>query len=119
MKVFAYEKMDGVDMIDTFKASWSKLYIKEEGKYLIKYENYQYTSFDVLGFRIVKDVHDWNNEVDKLYKEYNYSHRFGLYEEIEYDPEEFCNTIKIVKISDEQYDTILKLFGESYGLFPI
>ncbi len=31
----------------------------------------------------------------------------------------FCNALKITKISDEQYDTIHKLFGESYGHFPI
>ena len=106
---------------DLLPNPWSKLYIKEEGKYLIQYEdNYGY-SFDVSGFRIVEDIHSWNNEVDDLSEcGYGYSHYFGSYEIIEYDSiEDFCSTLTITKISDEQYDAIYKLFGKSYGLFPI
>ena len=97
--------------------AWSKLYIKEEGKYLIKYED-NYT-FDVFGFRIVENTHSWNNDVKNM-SEYDPSYCFGSGEVIEYDSvEDFCKALKITKISDEQYDTILKLFGEYYGHFPI
>lgn len=96
-----------------------KLYIKEEGKYLIKYNDDYADEFDVSGFRIVENIHSWNNEIDNL-SEDNKSYCFGSDEVIEYDSaEDFCNALKITKISDEQYDTIHKLFGESYGHFPI
>lgn len=98
---------------------WSKLYIKEEGKYLIEYDDNYADEFDVSGFRIVENIHSWNNEIDNL-SENDYSYCFGSNEVIEYySSEDFCNALRITKISDEQYDTILKLFGESYGLFPI
>ena len=98
---------------------WSNLYIKEEGKYLIEYDENYCDSFYISGFRIVENIHSWNNEVDNL-SEYDYSYCFGSNEVIEYDSaEDFCNALKITKISDEQYDTIHKLFGESYGHFPI
>ena len=98
---------------------FSKLHIKEEGKYLIKYNDNYDDEFDISGFRIVENIYSWNNEVDNL-SEYDPSYCFGSYEVIEYDStEDLCNALKITKISDEQYDVIHKLFGESYGHFPI
>ena len=86
---------------------------------MIEYDDNYCDSFDISGFRIVKNIHSWNNEVDNL-SEYDYSYCFGSNEVMEYDStEDFCNALKITKISDEQYDAIHKLFGESYGHFPI
>ena len=89
---------------------------------LIKYKSNWADEMDVQGWSVMSPMRHaaWEDSwADHFKDEGNYSFSVGTNEDIEYDSiEEFLKEFKVVDITESEADTLVKLFGKSYGFFP-
>jgi hypothetical protein len=91
----------------------------ESGYVLLDFSADYADEFDVEGFSIMTDA-EWNIFQKKFQQHQGqYSFGFGSNEDIEFENgQEVLDSIGVKNITKEEYDTINKFFGTSYGKFP-
>jgi hypothetical protein len=85
---------------------------------LCKYTDDYADEFDIEGFAIftAKEFNTWL--ADQLAEHYPREHYFGTNESIEhYNREQFLDTLTIKVIDEQDYNTLKRLFGRTYGKF--
>lgn len=89
-------------------------------KLLIKYTADYADEFNVDGFWACSEE-EFNHHLETAADaDYPCERYFGINESIEYDSfEDYQATLNVVRINDEEFETLIKLFGRgSYGIFP-
>ena len=88
--------------------------------YLVKFDKDWADEFSVYGFQIFEKS-KWDNLHKKLKKNKNkeVSAGFGTNEGWDEEPiGSFLDDIKVVKITEDEKNTLEKLFGRDFGYFP-
>ena len=68
----------------------------------------------------IKDLEPFLEQSNEYYSENKQEFYFGTNEAVMYECfEDFKNCFEVKKITNEEYETIKKIVGETYGVFPI
>lgn len=92
---------------------------------LVKYRDNWADEIKVNGWCLMTDAEletwnvEWATRFKHLDEQGSYFYYVGTNEEIEYTSlEEFLDSIKIVDISEDEANVLVKLFGKQYAFFP-